>query len=350
MKKIVYSFAVIILAAFGLTLPTAAYAGGSDSPTPYIVDQTGITLPAGDTFRDNGHVNINSQPGGTNLHFEGKCINRTDAECAGARHDAAQFIGKSFIPWSAFGLSGDFCVSWVQISHYNEHFGEGGQAPVCVTKDKPKPPQPQDDVVFSEWVDGEWACGDTEVTQTRTKTVTPYIWDANTWTWIAGQSTVTTEQQTRALTPDEVKNWQTANPDGECFNRPPQPEPKSGVEQRVTEPVCVAPLNGRSTTSHEERSWTQEAIWNEAEQRYVDAEKVYGEWIAVSTETADDENCAPVVVPPKDTPKKPAPKPEPVLALTGSSNLAFAGLGGLALILAGAVAFALRVRGNTYSK
>ena len=125
---------VFALAALFVGAPRAnANTDGSDNLTPYSVTQAGIQLPAGDTFRDNGHVNIQAT-GSTwnNLHFEGKCIDRTDAECAGDRHEAAQFIDKDFIPWSAFGLQGEFCVEWVQISHYNQHFGEGGQSPVCV--------------------------------------------------------------------------------------------------------------------------------------------------------------------------------------------------------------------------
>lgn len=120
------------LAAVILWVASPAYAGGSDSPTPYSVTTEGITLPSGSVFEDNGHVNIKTDQGPRNMHFEGKCVNRTDAECAGKRHDDAQYIGKSFIPWSAFGLSGKFCVTWVQINKYNEHFGEGGQPPICI--------------------------------------------------------------------------------------------------------------------------------------------------------------------------------------------------------------------------
>lgn len=132
MKKLLIT--TIMAGALLLGTAAPAYAGGSDSPTPYTVDQTGITLPEGQTFQDNGHVNIRTTDGTTvNLHFEGKCIERTDAECAGERHAAAQFIGKSFIPWAAFGLTADDCVAWGQLSQYNEHFGEGGQPPVCLT-------------------------------------------------------------------------------------------------------------------------------------------------------------------------------------------------------------------------
>lgn len=134
MRRIV----VTTVAAVALLLVGPAAMAGSDSPTPYTVDTYGITLPAGHVFRDNGHVNIRSTDGATGLHFEAKCVTRTDAECAGPRHTAAQYIGASFIPWSAFGLT-DACVTWVQLSDFNEHFGEGGQEPVCLGTEEPCP-------------------------------------------------------------------------------------------------------------------------------------------------------------------------------------------------------------------
>jgi len=148
MKKIL---ALIVAALVFGTLGTAAYAGGSDSPTPYSVTKSGITLPAGDTFRDNGHVNIHaynldgSPRNSIDQHFESKCIERQGRPECGDPNDPstraamAQYIGKSFIPWSAFGLFGNFCVGWVQISHYNEHFGEGGQPKVGPGCNEPTP-------------------------------------------------------------------------------------------------------------------------------------------------------------------------------------------------------------------
>lgn len=130
-------WAVVIVAAIVVGTAVAAHAAGSDSPTPYTVDRTGIALPAGRTFQDNGHVNIRWTTGTGAVHFEGKCITRTDAECAGKRHDDAQYIGAAFIPWSAFGDPD--CVTWVQISDFNEHYGEGGQPPVCLTTKEPTP-------------------------------------------------------------------------------------------------------------------------------------------------------------------------------------------------------------------
>lgn len=123
--------AAAIGCALALVPAGSASAGGSDGATPYVVDPAGIAL-VGVAYPDNGHVNIRTADGDTyGLHFESKCITRTDAECAGARHDAAQYIGQAFIPWSAFGLDpAAACVEWVQVSLYNEHHGEGGQSPV----------------------------------------------------------------------------------------------------------------------------------------------------------------------------------------------------------------------------
>lgn len=110
-------------------LIVALAVGGSDDPTPYTVDGSGVTLPAGEVFGDGWHVNIKTTEGGYGVYFEGKCVERVDAECEGARHELAQFIGQGFIPWSAFGV-GCATVEWVQVSAYNEHWGEGGQSGV----------------------------------------------------------------------------------------------------------------------------------------------------------------------------------------------------------------------------
>jgi len=136
---IIFITALTIVAAF-FSGSQSASAAGSDAPTPYTVDTAGITLPVDVSFTDNGHVNVHTSVGNRNLHFEGKCIDRTDAECAGDRHVTAQFIGASFLPWSAFNLGDTFCVSWVQLSGFNEHFGEGKQEPVCVS---PEPVEPE---------------------------------------------------------------------------------------------------------------------------------------------------------------------------------------------------------------
>jgi len=124
------SLAAAITLVLGVGIAVAgvgtANAAGSDGPTPYTVDAAGVTLPSPDTFADGGHVNIKYKQAGQDkdagIHFES--LNK---------QPSGQWIGKSVLPWSAFGLSGDYCITWVQVSNYNEHFGEGGQAPFCVT-------------------------------------------------------------------------------------------------------------------------------------------------------------------------------------------------------------------------
>lgn len=62
--------------------------------------------------------------------------------------------------------------------------------------------QPDDKVEVTEWVDGEYDCDDTTVTQTRTVTTTPYVLDGETW--VLGTPTVVEETQIRDLTVSEL--------------------------------------------------------------------------------------------------------------------------------------------------
>ncbi|HLS72886.1 MAG TPA: hypothetical protein VK046_03890 [Actinomycetaceae bacterium] len=120
-----------LVAALFLILTPAAALAGSDAPTPYQVTTEGVHLPAGDTFPAGGHVNVR--------YFDGDGIQRT----AGIHFDAnnnqpgGAWIGESFIPWSAFGIT-EGRITWVQIHGYNQHFGEGGQKPIPVGP-KPEP-------------------------------------------------------------------------------------------------------------------------------------------------------------------------------------------------------------------
>lgn len=99
---------------------TAAYAAGSDDPTPYTVTESGLTLPAGQTFVNGGHVNVRTNQGHRGMHFE--ALNN---------QPSGKWIGQNFLPWEAFGFDTDtLCVEWVQVGEFNEHFGEGGQEPV----------------------------------------------------------------------------------------------------------------------------------------------------------------------------------------------------------------------------
>jgi hypothetical protein len=124
---------------------SAAVAGGSDAPVPYDVSPDGLTLPAGNTFGDNEHVNIRYTVDGVEksagVHFES--LNN---------QPSGQFIGQDFLPWSYLIDDDDYCITWVQVSVFDEHFqvsvfdehfGEGGQDPVCTTDPEPEPtPEP----------------------------------------------------------------------------------------------------------------------------------------------------------------------------------------------------------------
>lgn len=116
------------LAAVLLVTPMS----GSDAPTPYTVDAAGITLPAGVTFVDGGHINIRTTTGSYGIHFE--TLNN---------QPSGKWIGASFLPWSAFGLDAStVCVEWAQLAEFPEHFGEGGQTPVgagCTGAPEPSP-------------------------------------------------------------------------------------------------------------------------------------------------------------------------------------------------------------------
>lgn len=124
---------VLMLGAlFGLAVfAWPASAAGSDSATPYTVDRTGITLPAGEVFPEHGHVNVRWDGGSAGVHFD-----------PNNGHPGGAWIGQPSIPWSAFGVPAGACVMWVQISTFNEHFGEGGQPPVCLTEETPWTPDP----------------------------------------------------------------------------------------------------------------------------------------------------------------------------------------------------------------
>ncbi len=156
MKKTIAAITTAIL-AIGLALTgvtTAANATGSGDAVPYTVTTTSLTLPSPAVFSAavNNDANIKYIPlsqytaGQTyssmpstwtpttiNIHLEGKDGYGLAVE------------GKSTVPFDN-ALSGGafrgtlpstgYCIVWVQVGNYNEHFGEGGQAPLCT--DAPK--------------------------------------------------------------------------------------------------------------------------------------------------------------------------------------------------------------------
>lgn len=230
---------VAALATMALALaPTAfvatsanATGGGSDDPTPYTVTAEGITLPAGVTFPDGGHVNIQSTQGDRGIHFES--LNWP------ADHPKKYYIGKSFIPWSAFGLSGDFCVSWVQISMYNQHYGEGGQPPVCSTPPKPKEAKAWVDV------DQQATC---EAPSTVKFSIENATWDSPTWNTTPGSHSRSATANQDATFPGGGKTTsvnytisppkppQSTDPSGDCYV-PPTPPKEVDSNPQVTKLV-----------------------------------------------------------------------------------------------------------------
>lgn len=274
---------------------SAAFAG-SDSPTPYTVSPTGITLPEGSVFFDNQEVNISGDFGSRGIHLESKCVEMQAGpddrpECFSnnnwgvSLHDMAQLIGQSFAPFSLFGLSGAYCVSWAQLGGYDPHYGEGGQPPVCSTvvvdkqvdichrnqgspewvlitindhalsahlshqwgediypvPDGGCPIQPHPKVTYSPWVDESWVCEATETTQSRTKTVTPYVWNESTKSYVedVANAVTTTETRTRQLKISEQYTCPIPDP----------PSPKIIYSEWVVDDwVCEATETTRSRT------------------------------------------------------------------------------------------------------
>jgi hypothetical protein len=123
--------AFVIGAVIGAPSAAAAPPGGSDGPVPYTVTAKGLTLPDGAAFADGGHVNVRYTAAGAErsagIHFE----TRND-------QPSGQYVGESFLPWGELIDDPSFCITWVQVAEYDEHFGEGGQKPVC-TDDQPAP-------------------------------------------------------------------------------------------------------------------------------------------------------------------------------------------------------------------
>lgn len=97
--------------------------------------------------------------------------------------------GKEKTDWLTAPPEGD---GWTQIA---QRTVKGDQIP-CQ-------PRPDDKTDYTDWVDGTWECGDTTVTQTRTKTVT--TWTLVDFEWVSS-TTETTETQTRALTETEIES------------------------------------------------------------------------------------------------------------------------------------------------
>lgn len=152
-----------------------AVAGGSNDPTPYTVDTEGITLPAGDTFQSNGHVNIkylvDGQKKSVGIHMD-----------PNNNQPGGKWIGRSFIPWSAFA-SDIQCVTWVQINNYNEHWGEASgktDNPLCLQKPPTSPPSDHQEQIRDTTVN----CEEHIVNWVKERREAVYDYDWNTAQWV----------------------------------------------------------------------------------------------------------------------------------------------------------------------
>lgn len=345
MKKLL-ALATSVLLGLGLAVAgsSTAYAGGSDSPTPYTVTVDGIQLPDGVSFRDNGHVNIKTNLGNAGIHFESRNWP--------ADHPKTFYIGKNFLPWDAFGFDKTkLCVSWVQIDFYNEHFGEGGQAPVgmgceqppvdqCEAKwqnndpeqdcfngpEKPKP------LSGEETRTGDPVCvipadGSAIVTSEKRSWAQVPSWSKAEKSWIFGE---------KVFGDWEVQSTETVD-DAECIPAPP--EPLTGTESKDTSPVCVVPNNGKATFDLLSRDWTQTPVWSNDTHEWTFGEKEYTKWVVVETMTVDSESCVP------EEPQKPKPPvqtpPRDELATTGVDSIFWLYSGGALLVGAGVLALML---------
>ncbi|BGO95787.1 hypothetical protein NBRC10512_001624 [Rhodotorula toruloides] len=114
---------------------------GSDGCTPYTVSYSGVTLPAGSTFQDNGHVNYQAIP--KSQYLPGQTYKNRPAswtpQSFGVHFESLNnqpsgvYIGRNFMDFGAAAAAfpSGYCVVWVQLDNYNQHFGEGGQCPIC---------------------------------------------------------------------------------------------------------------------------------------------------------------------------------------------------------------------------
>src|SRR5699024_10942126 len=110
MRRALATLTAALVAAVVVSGP--AVAGGSDSVTPYTVTAAGIEFPT--PLVAHGHVNVRLVDGtARGLHFD-----------PNNGHPGAAWIGATFLPWSALGITGG-CIAWVQWSDTNEHYGEG---------------------------------------------------------------------------------------------------------------------------------------------------------------------------------------------------------------------------------
>ncbi|POY75491.1 putative Cellulose 1,4-beta-cellobiosidase (non-reducing end) [Rhodotorula taiwanensis] len=115
--------------------------GGSDGCTPYTVGYSGVTLPQGQTYPSGGHVNYQAIP--KSQYVAGQTYlkpgSKWTPQSFGMQFDpnnnqpGGVYIGRNFFDFgqAAAAFPQGYCITWVQLAQYNQHFGEGGQCPIC---------------------------------------------------------------------------------------------------------------------------------------------------------------------------------------------------------------------------
>lgn len=355
MKKIAGAAVATLALAGALLIPaTAAHAGGSDAPTPYTVTASGVQLPAGATFQAHGHINWKTTTGSYGMHFD-----PNNNQPGGA------FIGKDFFP---IQLAPGECIVWVQVSNYNEHFGEGGQAPVCAPSEEPPPFEGVTKYTPSYGATCEAATFSHPAIKTG-------FGIANVYGVRYGLTQADAQAKPfEPYTPGTVVTMPFADPyvdssyyfelkvgyDGAALTHqigqtrglatacerpvPEQPAPLTGEEVRDLEPVCTVPADGTAEVVTERRAWSQGHVWNAETWTWdlVEAPE-FTKWETADSQVIDLEECAavvpPAIDPPTDTPAPLPTKPVSVqtaaLATTGDGSLAPLGLVGLTLVALG---------------
>lgn len=98
----------------------------------FIVTPYGVQLPEGQTFPEHGHVNIKiTTLDGEYIRDAGIHFDPNNS------HPGAEFIGQSFYPIT---LGDGECISWTQVHGWDYHFGENGEAPICLPVDEEEEP------------------------------------------------------------------------------------------------------------------------------------------------------------------------------------------------------------------
>ncbi|HEY4151860.1 MAG TPA: hypothetical protein VGM38_00925 [Pseudolysinimonas sp.] len=156
--KLVASAATLLVAAslslVGVAGSAAALGspGTSDGPIPYTLTTTSLTLSSGHTFSSSSPTNDGNvayiplaqySVGQTyTSHPSSWTITTINFHIEQNPHTGKAMIGLSTLPFDQSASDGAFrgtlpstgyCIVWVQVDGYNEHFGEGGQAPLCTT-------------------------------------------------------------------------------------------------------------------------------------------------------------------------------------------------------------------------